>query len=120
LLLSPDLSLGFLGVNVPEVGFDAMSLHISVDGAPVADFSFTDPETVRSTLQDHVVHVDLPASSPSDIATLVVSLDAHMLPQSYVFAGFALIAHTTSPEPAGLALCVLGIGLLAARRWLFA
>ncbi|HTO06539.1 MAG TPA: hypothetical protein VMR86_05725, partial [Myxococcota bacterium] len=120
LLLSPDLSIGFLDPNVPELGFDSLSIHISIDGQPVADFSFTDPAAVRAALDDQLIQIDLPASSPSDIATLVFSFVLHTSPPGggapNFFSDFALIAHTTAPEPAAWALLALGALILGTRR----
>lgn len=117
-LLAPDLTLGFLDPTMPSQGFDSLAIHISLDGAPVADFVFTDPSAAMAALDDQLVHIDLPLTGSSQVATLVVQYIARGVRVSNndpLFSDFALIAHAL-PEPAAWLVLAVGALILAAHR----
>ena len=109
------VKLGFLDPELPSLGLDVLSIHISVNDTPVTDMTFTNAADALAALDDEVVILPASLFASNLIAAIRVSMDYQSTsPSGGFLSNFVVIAPV--PEPALAALIGLGVALAALTR----
>ncbi|HTO54259.1 MAG TPA: hypothetical protein VMR50_12795, partial [Myxococcota bacterium] len=109
------MEVGFLDANLPTTGLDLLEIHISADGAPVADLSFTSAQLASAALHDRLVTIDPSLLLGSDIELQFVYRSTNA--SDRFRSDFVLLADL--PEPAEALLVAMALAWVCLRRGRF-